>query len=274
MGNYKSITKCPDDLREMIELINLLKYENIETLRYPIIQLLEMALLPELRNSFNLYKPKVREYFQSERLFNYLADSMTKMMSDDSKGSKLFGNGYRTQFTFPKFTNLLIGSEILRSVGERNQALIRMNEISLLKTTPFDLDLQTYKYDATDFFLGRLVSDEAGNLRPQFPEIINLFLENDISYYRIRICPVCDEVFWARRINSQSCGTKNCAPTLSLRLSRHEEEIIQFRNDLKEEESKFLRLRSNLGSNHALVSEKMEKIIEIYDELKKIYGNL
>jgi hypothetical protein len=64
----------------------------------------------------------------------------------------------------------------------------------------------------TNVYLG---FDKDGNLKPQYSDLMDIFTENDIRFYRIQRCKACSKFFWAKRIDAKSCGHKLCAETLS-----------------------------------------------------------
>lgn len=59
--------------------------------------------------------------------------------------------------------------------------------------------------------------DDKGNLRPRISGLGRLFEKYNIPVIRIRSCPICERIFWAKRLDAKSCGTKQCSDLFSQR---------------------------------------------------------
>ncbi len=46
-------------------------------------------------------------------------------------------------------------------------------------------------------------------------EFINILERENIPFFRIRLCPICENIFWAKRLDSKTCGKEKCVGELS-----------------------------------------------------------
>lgn len=54
------------------------------------------------------------------------------------------------------------------------------------------------------------IADNKLDFRPR--KLVSVL--QSIDARRLKICPICDQVFWAKRLNSKTCGDKKCVETL------------------------------------------------------------
>lgn len=54
-------------------------------------------------------------------------------------------------------------------------------------------------------------------IKPQTNDFVRLFEDFDIPFFRIRACPVCENIYWASKLNSETCGKKECVTILANR---------------------------------------------------------
>jgi ssDNA-binding Zn-finger/Zn-ribbon topoisomerase 1 len=54
-------------------------------------------------------------------------------------------------------------------------------------------------------------------IKPVTNDLVQLFEDFDIPFFRIRACPVCGNIYWASKLNSETCGKKECVTTLGNR---------------------------------------------------------
>jgi ssDNA-binding Zn-finger/Zn-ribbon topoisomerase 1 len=69
--------------------------------------------------------------------------------------------------------------------------------------------------NANWYFSTHLSFDSStGVIKPVKNEIFEIFEKYKIPFYRIRSCPICQDFYWAKKTNSQSCGRKKCIDDL------------------------------------------------------------
>lgn len=90
---------------------------------------------------------------------------------------------------------------------------------------------------------------------------------------RLRICPICKEVFWAKRIEAPTCQKKRCSNNFHQRKRR----IKEYEERLNELEKAYKKLESNLSPENSLVEQQrksLKKLIEKINREKMKNGNL
>lgn len=86
-----------------------------------------------------------------------------------------------------------------------------------------------------------------------------------IDAERLRICPICDEVFWAKRIDAPTCPKKRCSNNFHQRKLR----IKELESRLDVQWSKLEKQRKNLPPNHVLTKEQTERVNKITSKINK-----
>ncbi len=90
---------------------------------------------------------------------------------------------------------------------------------------------------------------------------------------RLRICPICDEVFWAKRIEAQTCSEKRCKNNFHQRKLR----IVEYEKRFDEAFEKLEKQRQTLPPDSPLIAEQIKltnKIKEKINREKIKNGNL
>lgn len=100
-------------------------------------------------------------------------------------------------------------------VSERINLLYLLNtSLRLLGEFNSGLRVKTAYYEPAAFNIRlNIQKDENGYLKPCGNEFIKLIEENNIEADRIRVCKMCEKVFWASRNDMKTCNTK-CANSL------------------------------------------------------------
>lgn len=73
---------------------------------------------------------------------------------------------------------------------------------------------------------------------------------------RLRICPICDEVFWVKRIEAKTCSKRRCLNNFHQRKLR----IKEYEKRLDVEWTKLEKQRKSLPESHALITEQTMRL--------------
>ncbi len=87
----------------------------------------------------------------------------------------------------------------------------------------------------------------------------------DVPAERLRICPICKEVFWAKRIETSICSNKRCSNNFHQRKIR----IKEYENRLDEEHKKYEKMQSSLSSDNPSIKEQRKKVNSIIEKLNR-----
>lgn len=82
---------------------------------------------------------------------------------------------------------------------------------------------------------------------------------------RLRICPICKEVFWAKRIETSICSNKKCSNSFHQRKIR----IKEYENRLDEEHKKYEKIQSSLSPDNPLIKEQRKKVNSLIEKLNR-----
>lgn len=81
---------------------------------------------------------------------------------------------------------------------------------------------------------------------------------------RIRICPICNDFFWAKRIEAQPCSKKRCSNNFHQR----ERRIKEYEKRLSKEITKLEKLQLNLSPENSLISQQSNKTEKLSRKIK------
>jgi hypothetical protein len=184
MRNYKKVSECPPELEKIIELVNLMPpgvdemLSNIQT---------SSEACAQARETLN------------QKIIEYLF------------GCELTTATMHRPFDLIKAKNLLA---VLSEMSRRFASEFQSN--------PSDVDRLYINYlqslsdnNANWYFSTHLSFDSStGVIKPVKNELFEIFEKHKIPFYRIRSCPICQDFYWAKKTNSQSCGRKKCIDDL------------------------------------------------------------
>lgn len=217
----KSTIICPE-IEEIIELINLLP-EEAESL---FDQICDQRIIKKDRTGFIV----------SDSAKDLLPAKIVEYIFDREPVTK----------SVERFNDLIKAKNLFRHFAELNKKFPDWKNIGLHF---FTVDYQSRQFP---IFLG--FSDE-GFIKPVQSELIELFEKYDIPFFRIRECPDCEKIFWAKRTDAKACS-KPCSERISSRVyeARNRDEINKKRREVyaetKEREEKRLRRRLQNYANN------------------------
>ena len=187
MRNYKKIADCPESLRRIIEGVNHLPVNADEILRR-LIELAQVAVNSSPGDFYanaDFYKTEVKNLKLDKEVLDYLIGEMPSEIM--------------TGVVAQNFNELLLAKPILQNIAEIKP----------------DAKFYTFYQKMRGIrFSGTLILMD-GFLRPSISGLSEVFQNQDIPPERIRECPVCRRIFWAKRLDAKTCGSKECVETLS-----------------------------------------------------------
>jgi hypothetical protein len=86
-----------------------------------------------------------------------------------------------------------------------------------------------------------------------------------IDAERLRICPICGEVFWAKRIETSTCSKKKCSNNFHQRKLR----IAEYEKRFDKAFEAYKKLKANLSPENSLVEEQRRKVNELKEKIKR-----
>lgn len=94
--------------------------------------------------------------------------------------------------------------------------------------------------------------------------VMEILKRENIPIERVRVCPICRDVFWAKRSESPACSTSH-VNTFNRRLGRIRESVKELRKHLQNLE----KLQTNLSPENRLISEQKQKNIKLAESIKR-----
>ena len=204
MRNYKKISGCPNSLRRVIEGVNHLPVDAEGTLG----KLIDLAMVAtklnpdKFRATSDFYRAEIKNLGLEKEVLDYIIGEMpTQIMMG---------------FVAQNFNELILAKPILQNIAEMNseeiekygRKIFTKNQINPIgKIYTFYQKMNGVRFSGTLNLID-------GFIRPQISGLTEVFQNEDIPPERIRECPICRRIFWAKRVDAKSCGEKECAKTL------------------------------------------------------------
>lgn len=178
MRNYKETVKCPDELAEIIEMVNSLPLNADEVLAIS-----DKRLYMKSAEFFvalkSLVGRKIAEYCLREN-----SPDLTRY-EDLLKAKSLFFHFAEINEQFPD----------LSKTKEFTQKLVK---------NFYTVDRKKREFPT------RVALTMDCYVKPYKTALLEIFEFYQIPIYRIRKCPKCKKIYWAKRTDSKTCGEKQC----------------------------------------------------------------
>ena len=255
MRNYKKTSECPPPLQKIIRISNLLSKEIEDRLFFDRMTRFfndGMKSVPKAENLEAVFKNIVG----NEELFDHF-------------------NVYEPgRFFFPDATarlhETISARGFLRWIGDQNKKQVSKKFIAHEKA-----HLLAHGFlseSGSPFIRSTFVTDGNGNIRPMLTEFAQVFLDYDVPFVRIRLCPICDEIFWARRLDAKTCGKKSCAEKLSKQTARAQkfDKVLHLKKRKEAEEAKLEKMRAGLSDGNGLLAIQQQKIEELKRQIREV----
>ncbi len=177
-------------------------------------------------------------------------------------------------WSLERYEDLIKAREIFQSIAlfnlqEGNKRIVSKSYLAFLRLKLFSID--KYLRRATV----DLSFDENGDFTTHHSELFDVFNSISIekaSVLRIRNCPICKEVFWARRIEASPCSRKKCSSDFHKRRERIEELKERLQDALSASKK-----QKGMNPQNSIISDtkrKIEKLQKKITELEDKNGNL
>jgi hypothetical protein len=267
----KPEVKCPSELEEIIELVNSLpknvlsvyknlkeKYESEEQYLIEQTQINpnDIDIKMDLTHLPRKYEKEIKSLF-SENIYFYVKGVLEFQFSEIN-----FGVG---------FDSIL---EPLDKLFELMKIKWLLTQIAELTSLEFDV-----LHTATELIFQPIINfgvDENGNIKPATNPLVEIFNKKNIPLERIRLCPICKDIFWALKVSQDNVEKKyksdsiTCSPPCSNTRRGAKKRIKDYKKRLAEETAKLEKLQlKNLMSDNDLISEQKEKIKKAENLIEK-----
>lgn len=290
---YQKVAECPLELQEIMDLVNSvpLGKENFlpsaaslvegfyfkQTGKYP--PLFEAPAndrgewdypsneeIDEYKNSQKEALLAIEEMTKRfPRLYSYIFEEPKhyNAVSKSYFSFSPFGSIGAIAHALEKYDEFLDSRRTLRFVAQKCTLFVNKGwgETNSIAFSKFEADFtQTLYFRIIE---GRTVF--VGN------RIIQLL--EDIDAKRLRICPICKDVFWAKRIEAKTCPKRRCSNNFHQRKLR----IKEYEKRLDKELKALEKLQSSLSAENSLIaqqSEKVNKFLQKINQEKMKNGNL
>lgn len=207
MRKYKkgeNISICPESLRRIIDGVNHLPVNADEILG----KLIDLAMAAtklspdKFKAASDFYRAEIENLGPEKEVLDYIIGEMPTQIT--------------TGFAAQNFNELILAKPILRNIAEINSAEIEKygrkvftkNQINPIgKIYTFYRKMDGIRFSGTLNLID-------GFIRPQISGITEVFRNENIPPERIRECPICRRIFWAKRVDAKTCGDKECVNTL------------------------------------------------------------
>jgi len=201
MRNYKRLSDCPIPLQQIIDAVNDLPPDTTD-----VEERLFNLLYDDLDGKLDSEqaKRKVKRLIKQKSVLKYMVLGMP--------------NKFSFSIAYQNFFDLVIARPILESIASQNyEKLYDGKPVPNKETSFIKINFPITGWGTEIQFSGTLYLDKKGNIRPRNSGLIDVFFNYDIPFNRIRFCPICENIFWAKRLDARSCGKKQCSDILSQR---------------------------------------------------------
>ncbi len=228
MRNYKKVSECPEKVTNLLKIINLVPID-VE---------------------FSTSRKLIEIYSKKRRIFGdkYYKDTWNEIYEETSSEQSLYYEylGRRDELIrdeieiYPKLTEYVFDLEIAQ---QEFYSAARYLEFVNLRIQMRDITYENTRYAARlgiiDFNWIPLINSGQGSELVTYNEyFINEkgkmdFRQGPIAEalrghdaIRLRICPICKIVFWAKRTNALTCGQQKCIDDLQNQKKKSAKEIL------------------------------------------------
>ena len=285
---YQSIAKCPPKLEKLIGMVNFvpgkLFFPDVETV---------------MNNVYLEQTGRKMPFFDTENDY-----SGGKYWTDDDRTQheKTFNKTLEiieaATVTFPKLHNYLFEKPEKMSVADWyiNQTYIqnpldayieyfefrRQLRAIASKCTAFankrygnekkSIAFPSYEMDLSSYAQFRIVENKIDFVPSKIIELLQ-----DVDARRLKICPICDEVFWAKRIEAKTCSKRRCKNNFhqrNRRIKEYESRLHKPLEELEAHRAKLEKLRACAMPVPGLIVNQEKLIDEQTKKINKILGKI
>lgn len=244
MRNYKKHSECPPKLKGLIAILNMLPNDVLTSLD----ELSDLerrgAAYEDIKKSFCDYACKLDDDLRRVLAELYGGDWVSwrhflrrrinekatlrflimEIKSGDFEKYYMLKNKFRS---FNKAPGIWLGQGSdplnIREIEKERFASMNINFKDITKDKLSETEWSEFERLSRHFnlfFIKTSVQptlDKDGYLVLEADGLAKIITEERIKFERIRICPVCNLIFWAKKNSSETCGRKKCVDTLGNR---------------------------------------------------------
>jgi len=265
----RKISECPKELEDLIDSVNLVPGD---------LEKFESDLL-ELSKQFNteLYGKDNPTKTRMAKLLSEYGKKIRNLISPELEK--------RIKYTVEQngFENVVF--QLRRLVNERIMfrdiiQAFRMWDIDYNRQ-PYGIDAELFKLFTKDFDYDRqLVLKPTFNFSKALSafsfnqdtsiellsfRVLEILTRDKIPIERLRICPICKDIFWAKRIEAKTCSKRRCSNNFHQRKLR----IKEYEKRLDKEFKNLKKLQSSLSPKNSLITQQRERVNKLLQKIKK-----
>jgi hypothetical protein len=249
MKNYNKVKECPPQLEKWLDIVNGVPFGGENYLRGWDIFVsnayfeltgedVRSIIPPPPEADYGDWAPPTHE--QQEALEKSVDKATATLKEETAKYPKL----YSYLFDLPDGTTSGNVYDEIRYVSRKYQyeksAYLRFETFQQMRTDIRKIAQSCMSYQETGNFTdNEAVLERLGFKRQSRGHRSNFVIKDGvidfeselinttrgISAERLRICPVCDEIFWAKKTNTKTCGKDNCVNGLQNRKKKERKEM-------------------------------------------------
>lgn len=255
--------ECPELLGRIMDGVNHLPV-NADEILERLVELAKVAVnldFDKFHVESDLYLAQVKELNLEKEVLDYLKVEIPSQI----RMGKVAQNFNELVLAKPVLQSLAeISREAIETYGK--QAFINTAKNRLYRAFAFNHIMSGIR------FSGTLHLDGNGYVRPNLSGLPLILQKEAIPVFRIRICPVCQRFFWAKRLESPACSEThvNTFNAWKTRIRKSEAELDKEIKNLE-------KLKSNLSPENSLIRQQNQKVIKLSEKIqrrKKKYGTL
>ena len=216
MGNYTKKTECPEPIKDLIKSVNALPSDPAETwdsfqeafedaamAKKEDKKVLKIGNVESLKKASKTYAELFKSFFNKEIADYCFADDRFLIGGVEKKFEIIL----ESQFLFNLIASINDESAKLQQSKNKIKQSDTIKQYEKDGFTAFQ-NLSWQSANSSGWMI-----NEKGFIKPRFGYLHKILLENDISFYRIKKCPVCLRIYWSKNLNSLTCGERDCAYT-------------------------------------------------------------
>ncbi len=261
----EAVRVCPESLGRIIEGVNNLPVD-IEEIQKRLVELAKEVINSDYESvlaNIESYRAEIVKLKLKKQVLDYLIGEMP--------GAIILG------LVAQNFNELILAEPVLQGIAEINQEEKEQYGKNAFSRTPHNLI-----YSALAFnqglggirFSATLKLSGGSFIRPNLSGLPLVFESENIPPERIRKCPVCQKIFWAKRIESPACSKHVSA--FNSRKTRNKTILKELEASL-EKQLNTLKKYQSLSPEHNVITKTKEKISKLTKKIerrKSEYGTL
>lgn len=278
---YKKIAECPPLLEEVIEISNLVPRGD-ENFLPDAVSLIDDFYFNKTGNYPRIERPnndrggwKPMTYDELEIYEESQEEAQRHIEKTTRKFPKLhdflFGNyNYQNLEVRNYFSSFAILPmiDIGETLRKYNEVLRLNNQLrAVTKDCEYYVKTKTFPTATNRFFTTQRTSQRSFQTiflitkeeKITFQDDLFIKVLEGINAKRLRICPICKDIFWVKRIEAGTCSKKRCSNNFHQRKLR----IKEYESNVEKEFKKLEKHQAEFGLEHPLTTKQIEKVNKI-----------